>query len=222
VGWHGGAVADFRLCLLAKSKKCILDFAAANIPGISMNKPDRAASLLDQTLAAASRDKQTVTPESKTIAPLVEGVRIREVPTHTDERGSVVEIYDLRWKWHQAPLVSAHCFTVRPGFVKGWGLHKTHEDRYFILQGYMDLVLYDPRPESSTCGQVCRIPMSELNRRMVNIPKFVWHAEHNVGSTDVVVIDMPTEPYDHANPDKYRLPIDTPLIPYSFGGARGW
>ena len=57
---------------------------------------------------------------------------------------------------------------------------------------------------------------------MVNIPKFVWHAEHNVGSTDVVVIDMPTEPYDHANPDKYRLPIDTPLIPYSFGAARGW
>ncbi|HEY4408153.1 MAG TPA: hypothetical protein VGN55_26160, partial [Xanthobacteraceae bacterium] len=130
-----GAVADFRL-LAGRIEKMHPRFRGANISGISMNTPDRAASLLDQTLAAASRDKQTVTPESKMIGPLVEGVRIREAPTHTDERGSVVEIYDLRWKWHQAPLVSAHCFTVRPGFVKGWGLHKTHEDRYFILQGY--------------------------------------------------------------------------------------
>ncbi len=43
-----------------------------------------------------------------------------------------------------------------------------------------------------------------------------------VNEKDVVVIDFPTAAYDHADPDKYRLPIDTPLIPYSFAGARGW
>jgi dTDP-4-dehydrorhamnose 3,5-epimerase len=179
-------------------------------------------SLLDQTLAAAVRDKQTVSREGRTISTLIDGVSIRDVPTHIDERGSVVEIYDARWGWHPAPIVFAHCFTIRPGFAKGWGLHKTHEDRYFILQGDMELVLYDPRPGSSTCGQVCKILMTEMNRRLINIPKFVWHAEHNIGNKDVVVIDLPTEPYNHATPDKYRLPIDTPLIPYSFGAARGW
>jgi hypothetical protein len=40
---------------------------------------------------------------------------------------------------------------------------------------------------------VCKIPKSELNRRVVNIPKFVWHAGDNVGNTDVVVIELPTE-----------------------------
>jgi dTDP-4-dehydrorhamnose 3,5-epimerase len=119
-------------------------------------------------------------------------------------------------------MVFAHCFTIRPGYVKGWGLHKTHEDRYFILQGDMELVLYDPRPGSSTHGDICKITMSETNRRLVNIPKFVWHAEQNIGDGDVVVIDLPTEPYNHESPDKYRLPIDTPLIPHSFGNARGW
>jgi dTDP-4-dehydrorhamnose 3,5-epimerase len=205
------------------------EFRSEATSGFSVNRPandsdraDRGASLLDQTLAAASQDKQTVTPEGKTISTLVDGVLFRDAPTHVDARGSVVEIYDLRWGWHPAPIVSAHCFTIRPGFVKGWGLHKTHEDRYFILQGSMELVLYDPRPDSPTCGRVSKIPMSELNRRLVNIPKFVWHAEHNVGATDVVVIDLPTEPYNHANPDKYRLPIDTALIPYTFGAARGW
>jgi dTDP-4-dehydrorhamnose 3,5-epimerase len=192
-----------------------------------MNLPSDArtagrVSLLDQTLAAAVRDRQTVSREGKTISTLIEGVSIRDVPTHIDERGSVVEIYDTRWGWHPAPIVFAHCFTIRPGFAKGWALHKTHEDRYFILQGDMELVLYDPRPGSSTCGQVCKILMTEMNRRLINIPKFVWHAEHNIGNKDVVVIDLPTEPYNHASPDKYRLPIDTPLIPYSFGAARGW
>jgi dTDP-4-dehydrorhamnose 3,5-epimerase len=193
-----------------------------------MNKLDRstsaegAGSLLDQTLEAAARDAQTVSREGKSINALVEGVSIREAPTHFDERGSVVEIYDTRWGWHPAPLVFAHCFTIRPGYVKGWGLHKRHQDRYFILQGEMELVLFDPRPESSTYGHVCKIPMSEMKRQLVNIPTHVWHAELNVGSKDVVVIDLPTEPYNHENPDKYRLPIDSPLIPYSFGNARGW
>ena len=44
----------------------------------------------------------------------------------------------------------------------------------------------------------------------------------NIGASDVVVIDFPTAPYNHEDPDKYRLPIDTPLIPYSFTAARGW
>ena len=168
------------------------------------------------------RDAPTVTPEGKALAPLIEGVSIREAPVHIDERGSVIEVYDDRWGWHPDPVVFAHCFTIRPGYVKGWGLHKLHEDRYFILAGEMELVLFDPRPESSTCGAVCKIALSEQRRQLINIPRFVWHAERNIGAKDVVVIDFPTAPYNHADPDKYRLPIDSPLIPHSFGDARGW
>ncbi len=41
--------------------------------------------------------------------------------------------------------------------AKGWNLHRQHDDRYCLLTGEMALVLYDPRPSSPTCGQVCRI-----------------------------------------------------------------
>ena len=139
-----------------------------------------------------------------------------------DPRGSVIELYDLRWKWHDEPLVFAYSFTIRPGIVKGWNLHREHEDRYTLLQGEMELVLFDPRPDSSTCGEVCRLVLSEHNRCLVNIPRNVWHADHNIGSKDVVVVNFPTIPYDHRNPDKFRLPIGTELIPHSFGDAKGW
>src|SRR5438477_13025838 len=130
---------------------------------------DSSASLLSQTLAAAQRDKQMVTPQGERVTTLIEGVSIREAPTQIDQRGSVVEVYDLRWNWHPDPLSFIHCFTIRPGVVKGWGMHKEHEDCYFIFSGDMELVLFDPRPESSTCGKICKIVMSEQNRCLVNI-----------------------------------------------------
>ncbi len=149
-------------------------------------------------------------------------ISFHEVPTHLDPRGSVFEVFDTRWNWHPDPFVFAYCFTIRPGWVKGWGLHKRHQDRYFLLQGEMELVFYDVRPQSSTYGKISRIRLSAHNRRIVNVPTFVWHADHNIGSDDVMVINFPTTPYDHADPDKFRLPLDTPLIPYKFVNVRGW
>jgi dTDP-4-dehydrorhamnose 3,5-epimerase len=111
-------------------------------------------------------------------------------------------------------------FTI-PGVVKGWNLHREHEDRYAMIQGEMELVLYDPRDDSPTCAEVCRIVLSATQRCLVNVPKHVWHADHNIGSTDALVVNFPTTPYNHANPDKYRLPLNTGVIPYSFGNAIG-
>jgi dTDP-4-dehydrorhamnose 3,5-epimerase len=180
-------------------------------------------SILEETLAAAVRDGATVTPDGQRLQRLTEGVSFRPAPTHVDARGSVVEMFDPRWLWHSEPFAFAYCFTIRPGVVKGWNLHKEHEDRYVLLQGEMELLLYDPRPDSATCGTLCRIVLSEHNRGIVNIPRNVWHADHNIGAKDAVAVNFPTAPYDHANPDKYRLPIDTPLIPHTFPpGTTGW
>ena len=175
----------------------------------------------DKTLSEAKRDVQTVTPDGKPIGRATDGVNFRDLKTHIDARGSVMELFDPRWNWHPDPIVFAYSFTIRPNVVKGWNLHRDHEDRYAILQGELMLVLYDVRPGSPTFGEICKIVLSEKHRRLVNIPKNVWHADHNIGTTDVVVVNFPTIQYDHTNPDKYRLPIDTPLIPFSFGNATG-
>jgi dTDP-4-dehydrorhamnose 3,5-epimerase len=179
--------------------------------------------LLDTTLAAAKRDQQMVTADGKPLRRLTEGVIVRDLTTHTDDRGSLVELFDPRWQWHPDPLVYVYSFTIRPGVVKGWNLHKEHEDRYCVLQGDLELVLYDPRPESKTHGEICKVVLSGLRRQLINVPRWVWHADHNVGTTDVVALNFPTLPYDHANPDKYRLPIDTDLIPHKFpAGTHGY
>ena len=179
-------------------------------------------SLLDATLAAATKDPQMARSDGTVLRHLTAGVTIRPLPTIRDERGSITELFDPRWDTYPGPLVFSYTFMIRPGIVKGWNLHREHQDRYVVLTGDMLLVLFDPRPGSPTEGEICRVVLSGSDRCVVNVPENVWHADHNIGTSDVVVVNFPTLAYDHSNPDKYRLPLDSPLIPYSFSGAKGW
>lgn len=75
--------------------------------------------------------------------------------------------------------------------------------------GELELAFHDGREDSETAGQDFRLVLSELHRSLLVIPRGVWHAERNLGRTDVRFLNFPTIPYDHFNPDKYRLPLDT-------------
>ena len=178
--------------------------------------------LFRQLLNQATQDKPTVSPDGKPLRTLIDGVSIRPLPTHVDSRGTVTELFDKRWNFTPDPMVFSYAFTIRPGVVKGWNLHQRHEDRYAIMAGEMQLVLYDPRENSPTFKQVCVITLTEAARCIINVPINVWHADYNIGSKDVLVVNFPTIPYDYNDPDKWRLPIDTDLIPFKFpAGVRG-
>jgi dTDP-4-dehydrorhamnose 3,5-epimerase len=173
--------------------------------------------------AAPIPDRQTVTPEGERVDPLPAGVTLRDAVTHVDERGSVCEMFDPRWGWHPDPLVFVYTFTIRPGWAKGWGVHRKHEDRYFLLAGEMEVVFYDERNDSPTKGLVAKVVLSEHRRGLMNIPAGVWHTDRNLGDKDCVVVNFPTIVYDHAAPDKQRLPLDTDAIPYEFPpDVKGW
>ena len=170
------------------------------------------------TISGSERDRQTVTSTGVPVARLPVGMGFRDIATHADDRGTVFEMYDLRWGWHPDPLVFAYCFTIRPGRIKGWGMHQRHEDRYCVMFGEVEVILYDDREGVETSGEVSRVVLSEHRRRLMNIPAGVWHALRNLGTRDAVVTNFPTIPYDHAAPDKLLLPLDTDQIPYRFPG----
>jgi len=165
---------------------------------------------------APRKDVQTVTPEGKSVKSLIDGVRIRPATTIPDDRGTLCEVISLDWKFDDAPLVYVYQVTIRPQRVKGWVVHRHQDDRLFFSQGTVRLVLYDDRPESPTYKKLNELFFGELNRALVRIPLGVYHAVQNVGTTDAMFINSPTKPYNHADPDKYRLPVNNELIPYRF------
>jgi dTDP-4-dehydrorhamnose 3,5-epimerase len=168
------------------------------------------------------RDSQTVTPSGESVAPLIDGVIVRMATTLPDERGELCEVYNPAWELSDAPLVYAYQVIIRPHKVKGWVVHHEQDDRLFVSLGVVKIVLYDDRLNSPTYRQINEICLGERNRGLVVIPRGVYHAIQNIGSSDALFFNLPTRPYDHAHPDKYRLPLDTDLIPYRFASGLGW
>jgi len=168
------------------------------------------------------QDVQTVTPEGESIQRLIDGVKILPAVTHPDERGTLCEISSLALKAHPAPIVYVYQFTIRPGKVKGWHVHHLHDDRIFISQGTVKVVLYDSRPESATHRMINEIYRTEHHRTLMVIPAYVFHAHYNIGTTEALFISMPTRIYNHESPDVYRLPLDNKAIPYRFEQRMGW
>jgi dTDP-4-dehydrorhamnose 3,5-epimerase len=162
------------------------------------------------------KDPQTVTAEGAPVAALIDGVRVRPARTIPDERGALCEIYNPAWGFTEEPLVYVYQSSIRPGRTKGWVVHYEQDDRLFFSGGMAKVVLYDARTESPTHEMVNEFCFGAEYRALLRIPRGVFHAIKNVGQTDCLFVNMPTRPYRHENPDKYRLPLDTDAIPYRF------
>jgi dTDP-4-dehydrorhamnose 3,5-epimerase len=165
-------------------------------------------------LDQARKDTPTVGADGDALQEPIEGVAVRRVPTHADARGSLTEIYDLRWEFTDDPLVYAYLVTIRPGQVRGWALHLEQNDRLFAYAGVLKIVLYDARTDSSTYGRINVFHLGTHDRALVSIPAGVYHAVCNVGTEEGAFVNLPSQPYRHDDPDKYRLPLDNDVIPY--------
>lgn len=165
---------------------------------------------------------QTVTRAGERVAPRIDGVKVHAQVTQQDERGTLTELYSPYWRFDEIPLVFLYTVTIRPGMAKGWAVHHDQTDRYFFYQGSVKLVLYDDRAGSPTYRMVNELYFSECNRSLVLVPPQVYHAVQNVGAGDALLINLPSQPYRHDDPDKFTLPLDNDLIPYRFENVRGY
>lgn len=163
------------------------------------------------------KDRPTVTPDGEWLAPLIHGVVVRFQAPVEDERGEIVEVYRPSWGVHDAPLVYVYQISILPGVVKGWVVHQHQDDRLFVQRGRLRFGLYDDRRESPTHKALNVFTVSERHRALVVIPRGVFHGIENVGVDEAIYLNMPTRAYDHADPDKHRLPVENDLIPFAFG-----
>ena len=159
------------------------------------------------------QDVQTVTAEGVPTVPTIEGVELRTPPIHIDHRGALFEIYNGDPELWPEPAVYAYADTIFPGQIKGWNQHATKIDRYTLVYGELLVVLYDGRPDSPTQGVSQQITMSTRGTRQIRIPAGVWHLLLNLRQEEGHLVNLPTERYNHAAPDRKLLPWDTDQIP---------
>lgn len=145
------------------------------------------------------QDAQTVDVTGQALPPKIPGVEVRRLTTHADHRGALTAFIDGSEFWAE-PIVYAYRFSILPGRIKGWGMHRKQTDRYFIVSGNVRVVLHDP-----ASGIFEQFYFTDATPGLVKIPPGIWHADQNFGPTEAHVCNFPTRAYDPLDPDKFRI-----------------
>jgi dTDP-4-dehydrorhamnose 3,5-epimerase len=167
-------------------------------------------------LQGARKDAQLVTSEWQRIQKSISGVSVHEVLHVPRDHGVITEIFRPEWDPTGMPVVHVYQSRLFPGAIGAWSCHAKNIDRLFVNQGHLKIVLYDDRDESGTYQQLMELHVGDARPAFLVIPPGVWHGLQNLGSSEALMLNLPTCAYDYADPDHYRLPWDSPEIPYSW------
>ncbi len=174
-------------------------------------------------LPGARKDSQLVTSDWQKFQAPIDGVVVREVLHVPRDHGVITETFRPEWDPTGSPVVHIYQSRLFPGAVGAWSCHMKSVDRLFVNQGHLKVVLYDGREESVTFGRLMELHVGDARPAFLVIPIGVWHGLQNLGASDALVLNYPTRAYDYEDPDHYRLPYDSPEIPYRWnanGAAR--
>ncbi len=151
---------------------------------------------------------------------LIDGVRVKRLKVIADQRGRLMEILradeEIFIGFGQVYLT-----TTLPGVVKAWHMHKLQTDNVCCVAGMIRLGLYDERPESPTYGRTNEFYLGVHNPLLVQIPPMVYHGWKCISLEEALIVNTVTRPYDHANPDEYRLDPHDNHIPWSWERVDG-
>jgi dTDP-4-dehydrorhamnose 3,5-epimerase len=151
---------------------------------------------------------------------MIEGVSVRKLRLIPDERGFLMEMFRSDWDEFEK-FGQTYITAVNPGAVKAWHYHKLQTDHFICVAGMAKVVLYDAREGSPTHGEVNEFFMGTLNPTLLKIPPFVYHGFKGISQEMTLIVNVPTELYNYATPDEYRLPAHTDDIPYDWARKDG-
>ena len=146
--------------------------------------------------------------------PNIEGVEIKELVTHPDERGYFREIIRKTDPFFGEGFAQLSHSLMHPGVAKAWHIHKTQIDWWYVPVGVLKVALYDPRPDSPTKGQLQELFMGEAyGSRVLKIPPGVAHGCRAIGGTAHLVY-VTSNVYDPE--EEGRIAHDDPEIGYDW------
>jgi dTDP-4-dehydrorhamnose 3,5-epimerase len=147
---------------------------------------------------------------------LIDGVEKFEPKNVLVRGGHLTEVYRDDWPITHGAIQQIFQRTLLPGAVSAWHSHGHTTDRLFALSGQLRIVLYDARPDSPTHGRINQFIYGSLRPGLVLVPPGVWHGVQNIGNEPGALLNFVDHPYRYQDPDHWRLPQDTPQIPFQW------
>jgi len=169
-------------------------------------------------IEGAQKDAQSMTADWTQVGQrLIDGVQIREVRNVIKNNGYLTEIYRREWFADElAEVDQVFQVMLKPGGISAWHTHELTTDRLFVNAGTIKIVLYDGREDSPTYGLINEFRASELRPQLIIVPPKVWHGVQNISAEPALLLNLVDQAYQYEDPDHWRIPADTPAIPYRF------
>ena len=168
-------------------------------------------------LPGAQKDEQSITHDWQfTSQRLIHEVRLKEIKPVLTSYGYLTEIFRTDWLDENRSVDQIFQAWHAPKAISAWHAHAVTTDRLFVSQGLIRIVLYDNRPGSPTRGLINQFTVGAVRPALVIVPPQVWHGVKNVGPDPTVLLNVVDRAYRYQDPDHWRLPCDSPAIPYNF------
>ncbi len=120
--------------------------------------------------------------------PDIEGVVIKELVTHPDERGFFRELIRDTDPFFSEGFAQLSHSLMHPGVSKAWHIHKTQVDWWYVPVGVLKVALYDTRPDSPTKGVLQELFMGDAHGySILKIPPSVAHGRKAIGGTAYLI-----------------------------------
>lgn len=148
---------------------------------------------------------------------MIEGVRVKKLDTHHDERGFFREILRdddrLLSRFGQVSVS-----LTKPGVIKAFHWHKSQDDVFCALSGRALVGLYDLRKGSRTHGQKMALLLDEKYPRVVVIPRQVAHGYKALGKKPLLMMYIMSRSYNRKKPDEQRISFDDSRVSFDWSG----
>ena len=146
--------------------------------------------------------------------PVIDGVVIKELVTHVDERGFFREIIRVTDDFFSEGFGQWSHSLMYPGVIKAWHVHQRQVDWWYVANGVVKVALHDTRPNSPTYRQTMEFLLGDNQPAwVVRIPPGVAHGCKCIsGPANLFYVTSQT--YDPA--DEGRIPHDDPAIGYDW------
>jgi dTDP-4-dehydrorhamnose 3,5-epimerase len=167
-------------------------------------------------VAEGRKDEAHIDSDWTIARDLIDGVAVREVRNIVTANGVTTELYRPDWGIVEGEVRQAIHVALRGNAISAWHQHRDRWDYIFVVGGHLRVVLHDPREDSPTHGQTDVFHLSPRRPQLLAVPPWIWHGVQNLLTGVSCFVNLFNKPYDYEDPDEYRLPVDTPEIPYTF------
>ena len=145
---------------------------------------------------------------------LIDGVKIKELIRHKDERGFFEELIRTTDDFFKEGFGQlSHSFML-PGVIKAWHVHKTQIDWWYIVYGDVHVALFDLRKESSTYKLLNQFRLGDHGDNVVlKIPAGIAHGCKVIGAkTELFYVTSKPYSFD----EEGRIPHDDESIGFDW------